>query len=472
MVAPETLTHDEATGQLLCLPEIQKAITSDFVILPCDLISELDGTRLVQQWMSLNPLSSTQQKGGMAVFYPTQGRDWISHKKDETDFISTVPLNASTVRPPHGSLRPHIERVVNTMPTDTLNDKVEEAKGVFEQRWQLTGKYGRVKLKMKYRDAHVYIFPLWVKKFAAQNHFESISEDVLGWWAKSQWQNGLGEKLGLDEVLNERPHLPGNMEDSQFADDSANATTHSPTNAPVSTQESAIGFASRVGKNANSVIRTSSVEVPPLLAYVQPLPTPTSPQALIRRVDTSHALLSISLHLAKQESHPLSHEHKVHPSVILEQQARISQEDSLVAENVKIGMRSAIKSSVIGANCEIGAYARITGCLLMDGVTVGDGVQLTGCIIGKRARIEGTARQESVAPADGEKKKGKKQQEADDNKTTLQDCEVAPHFVVEAGTDAKREKMTAFEMVSTEDEGEGEGEGEDEDENEDEEMEL
>jgi translation initiation factor eIF-2B subunit gamma len=448
LVAPQSLAHDDATGQLFCLPEVQKAITSDFIILPCDLISELDGTRLLQQWMTLNPLSSTKQKGGLALYYPTQGLEWISHKKDETDFITTVPLQVPAVSPPHGSLRPNIEIVVNTMPTDSLNDKVTEASGIFEQRRQLAQKYGRVKLKMKHRDAHVYIFPRWVKEYAARNDFESISEDLLGWWSKAQWQHGLGEKLGLDKVLSQGPTSSHDMDNSQFVD----VATFSTTKVTVPAQEQKVSFAPRVGRDAPTAIATQSLDIPSLLAYVQPTPTPTTPQALIRRVDTSHALLNVSLYLARQPSHPLSHEHKVHPTAILEQQARVSQEDSLVAENVKLGMRSVVKASVIGANCVIGAYARITGCLLMDGVTVGDGVQLAGCIIGRRARIEGTPRVEAVEAADGEKKKGKKKAEDEDDKTSLKDCEVAPHFVVEAGTEAKGEKMTAFEMVSTEDE--------------------
>ena len=116
-------------------------------------------------------------------------------------------------------------------------------------------------------------------------------------------------------------------------------------------------------------------------------------------------------------------------------------------------MRSIVKESVIGANCDIGAYARLTRCVLMDGVTVGDGVQLVGCIIGRRARIEGTKRQEPAPAesAEGEKKKGKRQDD-DDEKTRLTDCEVAPGFIVEAGTEAKGEKMTAFEMAESDEE--------------------
>ncbi|KAF7188309.1 putative translation initiation factor eIF-2B subunit gamma [Pseudocercospora fuligena] len=455
LIAPADLTPTTGTGLLLRLPEVQKAITSDFVVLPCDLISELDGTRLIQQWMTLNPLSisarGTKRKGGLAVFYPTHGLEGISHKKDETDFIATVPLDVPAVPAPQGSLRPDIEQLAIAMPTDTLNDKVEDGKGTFQLRSQLSGKYGRVNMKTKHRDAHIYIFPKWVKDYAARNErFDSISEDVLGWWAKAQWQNGLSEKISLDEALGQTADSSEDMESSQLEEPITEAATLSTTKSS-SRLGKTKGFASRVAGSAPAPA-IEALDVPSVLAYVQPTPTSTSPQPLIRRVDNSHALLNISLYLAKQQAHQLGHEYKVHPTAILAQQARVSQEDSLVAENVKIGFRSNIKESVIGANCDIGAGARLTRCLLMDGVTVGDGVQMVGCIIGRRARIQGLKPQDSSpAVAEGDKKKSKKPVDDDDEKTKLTECEVAPNFVVEAGTEAKGEKMMPFDTEDMDD---------------------
>ena len=53
-----------------------------------------------------------------------------------------------------------------------------------------------------HRDAHIYVFPTWVMDMINQNeHFDSIGEDVVGWWAKAGWQEGLADKLGLREIL-------------------------------------------------------------------------------------------------------------------------------------------------------------------------------------------------------------------------------------------------------------------------------
>ncbi|SMR55225.1 unnamed protein product [Zymoseptoria tritici ST99CH_3D1] len=469
ILAPKDLEQTTGTGAILRLAEVQKRIISDFVILPCDIVSELDGSRILQQWMTLNPLSSSKKrKGGLGVYYPTQGLEGISNKNDETDFIATTPLPRPAVPPPHGSLRPEVETVALSIPTDSLKDSIEENNGVFKMRVQLTQKYGRVKLKMKHRDAHVYIFPRWVKDFAARNEsFDSISEDVLGWWAKAQWQNGLGEKLGLDEVLNQHEASLEDMENSQIEEDIADAAQLSSTKISLPVRPvTDTTFASRVGSRAPLAKGLEPLEVPPLLAYIQPISPsglPTADHPLIRRIDTSAALLSVSLYLAKQTfpTHLLAPEHKIHPSAIVGLQSRVAQEDSLIAENVKIGTRSVVKESVVGANCEIGNYVKLTRCLLMDGVKVGDGVQLTGCIVGRRARIEGvkpmpTEPAEAATEEDGKAKKKKPARDDDEeDRTKLTECEVAPNFVVQAGTEAKGEKMMA-ELAGMEGESEEE----------------
>lgn len=468
LLAPAELEQTTGTGELLRLEEVQKSITSDFIILPCDLVSELDGTKLLQQWMTLNPLSSSssgKRKGALAVFYPTHGLEGISNKNDETDFIATVPLPKPTVPAPKDSLRPDVESLVMHIPKDSLKDRIEDDNGIFKLRVQLTQKYGRVKLKMKHRDAHVYIFPKWVKDYAARNpRFDSISEDILGWWAKAQWQNSLGEKLGMDESLSQRAnsassedlensqHLHGDDEEHEAFSDAAQLSSTKVFAPPV---RSTTKFASRVKTTLPT--RSTTFDVPALQAYIQPSPPSLTP--LIRRVDTTPALLAISLHIAKQPAtHSLSHEHKLHPSASVGLQTRITFEDSLIAENVTIGIRCAIKESVIGANCEIGNNVRLTRCLLMDGVVVGDGVQLTGCVVGRRARIEGLKAVETEAAVEGKGKGKKKDADEDEEKTRLVECEVAPNFVVKAGTEAKGEKMMAELEGMDDDEGDEEDE--------------
>ncbi|KAK3112059.1 Translation initiation factor eIF-2B subunit gamma [Teratosphaeriaceae sp. CCFEE 6253] len=453
VLAPAGLEMNTGTAELLRLPEVQDVVKGDFVILPCDLVSEVEGGRLIQQWLTLNPSGprTRQQKGGLALFYPTHNREGISApKKDETDFLASVPLPSPTVPSPAGSLREGIEEIVTVMPTDTLNDTLEEKKAHLPIRHTLLTRHKRVKLRTKWRDAHVYVFPHWVMEFVKGNEgFESLGEDVLGWWAKAGWQQGLATKLGLDEVLAGKKRGEGGDGGDESEDGDVDASALSSTKSAAAPQAQTPTFAARVGQTAAFAPRQQqhTTVVPPLLAYIQPL-TPGHP--LIRRVDTTPQLASLSLYLARLPSateHPLTHEHKIHPTASIGAQTRISSEDCLIGENVRMGWRCNIKESVVGANCTIGG-----NCVIMEGVAIGDGVTLTGCIGGRRARIEGVP-----APATGEgegdgaqgagkgkKGKGREGDEGEEMKMRLTDCEVAPYYVVEAGTEEKGRTMKGF----------------------------
>jgi translation initiation factor eIF-2B subunit gamma len=453
LLCPASLTQTTGTAEMFRTPEVQKAITSDFIVLPCDLICDLEGSSLLQSWMVLQAGlggatggivdgqsvrmtvggEKSGRRGGLAVWYPTKGLEGVSQKGDETDMVATTPLPRPAVPAPEGHLQPNIERLVLSIPTSTVKDITEDQKS-FPMRHALLRQHGKVKIKTSHRDAHVYFLPFWVKEMIRENQvFDSLSEDVIGWWAKAGWQQGLADKLHLREVLNDAPCTPDAddlmMASSMQLDEEVDlaAMSTSSLSLPTATR-SADTFASRVPGNLETDDTSQdALTIPPILAYVQPSFTDAPTQPLIRRVDTSSLLLSISLRLAKMPSiaeatatgvtpSHFAHAAKVaHPDMI-QQQTRVSEADSLVAENVTIGSRVNIKESVIGVGCSIGNGARLTRCLLMDGVVVGENVTLTGCIVGKRCRIEGGGAK-------------------DEDKTRLTDCEMQPGFVVEWGSE-------------------------------------
>ncbi|KAF2797153.1 eukaryotic translation initiation factor-like protein subunit eIF2B-gamma [Melanomma pulvis-pyrius CBS 109.77] len=458
VLAPKDLTHQTPTGHLFRLPEMQSAITGDFIVLPCDIVCELDGTALLDAWMieeaglgaASGGITNTGKiplgvggerigrRGGLGVWYQTKGEGSV--KGEETDFIATTPLPTPIVPPPSDSLRPNISNLVYTVPTDTLND-ITEAKKCLPIRHSLLRKHGRIKMLTTHRDAHIYFFPYWVIEMIKKNEeFESVSEEVLGWWAKAGWQDGLGDKLGLREIF----HGPENSDSdsgSQVVDDEIDVSRFSTT--WVGGQEHADAaptmLASRVQNSnlpeqaAKSIAAKPKLTVPPILAYVQPS-TPTTP--LIRRVDTAHLLLTISLRLAKLPSveevgkdaaSPFAHQAKVTHKRMIPKKCRVEAENSLLADNVVVEEKCNIKESVIGANCKISEGARLLRCLLMDNVEVGPNAQLTDCILGRHCKIEG-------GPSKG------------DEKTVLKDCEVQDGQVVEWGTEAKNEKFMRFAL--------------------------
>jgi len=473
VLAPKGLTQTTGTGTIFKLPEVVKAVKTDFLVLPCDLVMELDGSSLIQTWMtlqgglgetgmkesehSLYKMERTGRRGGLGVYYPVKNLDGVTHKIEQTDFVATVKPQTSLPISSPDSMSHHVRKVVLSIPTATVKDTVEE-QGALGIRHSLLKQNGRVAIKTGYRDAHIYFFPRWILEMINENEFESLGEDVIGWYAKAGWQVGLSNKLGISKILN---HHSGSdngddpMMSSMTLEEEIDLQGMSSTSVRASPLPSSHDFMrSMPPSRSASIIRlapptpdtnnvsTSSTPrsstIPPLLAYLQPstsLPSPSSQpqiQPLIRRVDTAQLLLLVSLHLAKlpPSTHPLSHNSKIAHSEMIQPRSRVSESDSLIAENVNIASRVTIKESVVGVGCSIGEGCRLTRCLLMDGVVVEDGVSLTGCIIGRRARIE--------------RKKGKKNAKGDaqqdgedggnDGDTKLVDCEVQNGFVVEAGS--------------------------------------
>ncbi|KAF2091179.1 hypothetical protein K490DRAFT_33143 [Saccharata proteae CBS 121410] len=470
ILAPADLTQTTGTGELFRLPEVYNAIKTDFVVLPCDLICELDGASLLEAWMieeaglgdatgGVNNGRSLQmglggeksgRRGGLGVWYQTKDEGAV--KGEETDFIATTPLSSPVVPPPSGSLRPHLSNLVYSIPTDVMKDITEEHKS-FPVRHSLLRQHGCVKMRTTHRTAHIYLFPFWVLEMLRRNEkFDSIS-DAVGWWAKAGWQDGLGDKLGLRDVFNAPGEAGGEdlMTTSGVLNEEVDVANLSSTSASLqgkSRQDEPRTFASRVRDPEVPVLQVKALDpkltVPPLLAYVHP----TQPAApLIRRVDTASLLLNVSLRLArlpsiaevgKDAASPYAHALKVaHPEAV-PKRCRVEEENSLIAENVTIAEKTNIKESVIGSNCKIGEGARLQRCLLMDGVEIGENVQLSGCILGRRCKIEG-------GPAKAA------------DKTVLKDCEVQEGHVVEWGREWKDEKFKRFDGMMEDGVSEDEG---------------
>ncbi|KAH8701834.1 eukaryotic translation initiation factor subunit eIF2B-gamma [Talaromyces proteolyticus] len=454
VIAPKDLEMTMGTAELLRLPEVQECIKTDFLLLPCDLVCEIPGESILDAWMvtqsALGAGNPTREgrsshsvissgpggeqggrRGGLALYYQTDGRE-DSVKGEATDFVAITPLKQDEAPAvPHlvdgpAALRFGLSKLVMSMPMDTVKEKIEQNKG-FLVRHSLIKKYPEVKMLTKYRDAHVYLLPLWVRDWARQQEkLESVSEDLIGYWAKAGWQQGLDEKLGMNKIFQQDSRESHEDESLEEEIDLRNIST---TKAGLNSESPFDASGDKTPLSDSGIETSKSTKLPQLLAYVQRGSAP-----FIRRVDSSAVLLSTSLLLAKLESieevgrqaaSPFAHNQKIAYPEGIAQRCTVTKSDCLLAENVTVEPTCVIKESVIGPNCYISSGARLTRCVLMDGAVVESRAQLTGCIIGRRARIG----RESV----------------------LKDCEVQDANVVPEETDAKNEKFMVFEGL---DEGE------------------
>ncbi|KAF4977557.1 hypothetical protein FZEAL_5928 [Fusarium zealandicum] len=437
ILSPADLDQNTGTADILRLPEIRELIDGDFVVLPCDLVCELGGEKLLQSWMvksaSLTDLLGTARlsnghrslhSGGLGVWYDTKSTAPV--KRENTDFIATAPLPASAVTPPKGSLFSNLSKLVYSMPTDSLNDLTEDKKGL-PFRHGLLRAHSRLRMFTTHRDAHIYIFPRWILDFVKENErLESIGEDVIGWWAKAGWQSGLAEKLQMESVcgygrVEEKPESP--QEGSNSPRDHSPDSKSTEKLISSTAADSTVPGISVEGESSHG--KKTQFEVPPIVAYINPV---GSSAPLIRRVDTAPLLLAVSLQLAKLPSleetggespSPYAHARKIAYPEGVKPRTTITKQDSLIAENVTVEEKTSIKESVIGAGSQINEGAKLLQCLLMEGVVVGKACKLTRCILGKRCVI-----------GDG---------------TVLTDCEVQENLLVEARTDDKDNKLMSSE---------------------------
>lgn len=392
LVSPQGLDYNTGTAEILRLPEIRDIIKCDLVVLPCDLVCEIGGDKLLQAWMvkaaSLPDLLGEEGpsycSGGLGVWYETKTANPI--KGEETDFLATTPMSRDLTSPKNYILQ-HLSYLALSMPTDSLNDLVE-AKNAFPLRHGLLRKHPKLRILTTHRDAHIYFLPKWVVDFVKENEkLETIGEDVVGWWAKATWQTELPEKLGLMNVLRGRvtatestaaaredsPPPPGEVLNSR-------GSGSSPSADPEDTHNSFLN-------------KPAQASVPPVLAYIYPS-EPDAP--LLRRVDTAQLLLAVSLRLAKLPSieetgsdaaSPFAHPKKIAYPDGVKPRTTITRQDCLIANNVMVDEKTSIKECVVGANCQIKEGAKLFQCLLMDDVVVGKGCKLTRCILGKRSDI-------------------------------------------------------------------------------------
>ncbi|KAB8527791.1 hypothetical protein FH972_025443 [Carpinus fangiana] len=496
VLAPSDLALTTGTAEIFRLREVQDAITSDFIILPCDLVSELPGSSLLEAWMTLQGglggatggngtgLESwstrldvggekSGRRGGLGVWYQTKDdvpEGGVGVKKEETDFLATTEISNTAISAPVGTLHQRIRNVVMTMPTDALKDTMDE-KGALNVRHQLLRKHGNVRMLTTHRDAHIYLLPYWVKEYMNRNDvFESIGEDALGWWAKAGWQEGLSEKLQFQEVMRKkrRKSEPMNaLEDAPVDIAALSSTTQSKLSLQASDASSrpqpnrVSSFASRVGPvspppETETSPSQKSTPVPPLLAYMHPAPTPLiieDPKENKNKQQQKQSAPDVAK--TKKEPHiPLIRRTDTVPlllsiSLYLARLPALSDYPSPASPSSLSHAHKAhptstlptqstidLKTVLIDANCTLQPRITLRECTIGASVSIASGSRLTRCVV-----MEGVVIEEKVVLTGcvlGRRCKIGKGSE-------LRDCQVEEKFVVAEGSTGKGEVMAGFD---------------------------
>ncbi|RMD41041.1 hypothetical protein DV735_g4072, partial [Chaetothyriales sp. CBS 134920] len=394
LLAPADLEHTTPTAELLRLPEVQKLIKRDFLLLPCDLVCTIPGETFLESYLtslaglggigiasdsSYGPSKSetnflggerSGRRGGLSIWYNTVNRE-ESVKKEECDFMCTAKLDSQNSSPLPAKLATKdigtVRKLVWAMPMSELSDQIEESKDKsWKIRQSLLSRHGGIKVLTQYRDAHIYFFPHWIKDFARLNEdFESVSEDLVGTLAKAEWRS---------------PRYASRFRIEKIFSTKADRSEDKRPRGEIPIEEEV------------DLLSLSSTQITPLVRRVDTTPLLLSVSLLLAKIpsieDSSSAISTAnSTSSSKPGSVQYAHGQKVASTATVAPRVTISRSDSLIGPNSTIATQCVVKNSCIGANVSLGQGCRITGSVIMDGSTIGDKCVLTGTVVGKKVKL-------------------------------------------------------------------------------------
>ncbi|KAG2173592.1 hypothetical protein INT43_005010 [Umbelopsis isabellina] len=317
---------DEDFGTADAIRSIADRITTDFIVLPCDLHTELVPRDFLDHHRISNPTMSA------LIYEATKGEKGFPGKEDDT--AQYIGIDAAE------------SRLIHLADYDSSEDEVS-------LRMSMLWRFPRVKLHMNLQDAHLYIFKHWVLDvIKAKEKISSIRQDLVPLIIKCQYQRKLVEVEEMDKYAKSDDLLDTALSLSTVYDefDETLLNQHDPFKTYFKSNIKAHAFVYRGGYcgRANTIPKYNDMN---RLASKQGL-------SIKRIADTAEVT-----------------------------QKPLIGNDSVVGEYTKVAEKSSVKRSVIGAHCIIGKNVKIANSIIMDHVVIEDSVKLDGCIVCNNAKI-------------------------------------------------------------------------------------
>jgi len=322
---------DEDFGTADAIRSISDRITTDFIVLPCDLHTELIPREFLDHHRINNPTMTA------LIYEPTKVEKGFPGKEDDTAQYIGIDTTES--------------RLVHIADYDSSEDEVS-------LRLSMLWRFPRVKLHVNLQDAHLYIFKHWVLDVIKEKEkISSIRHDLVPLIVKCQYQRKLVEIENMHKYTKKDDLLDTAMSLSTVYDDYDEnlLNEHDPFKSNFKSNIKVNTFVYRGGYcgRANTIPKYNEMN------------RLTSKQGLsIKRIaDTAEVT-----------------------------QKPLIGNDSLVGEYTKIAEKSSVKRSIIGAHCIIGKNVKIANSIIMDHVVIEELVKLDSCIVCNNAKVlEGSA---------------------------------------------------------------------------------
>ncbi|RCI01191.1 hypothetical protein CU097_015479 [Rhizopus azygosporus] len=316
-------TVDEDIGTAEALRAIKDKIDRDFIVIPCDLITELNPRDLLDAHRVNDPTFT-------ALFYEPGSTETPSKDDEPLPYVG-------------------IDATQNALVYMAQRSEDED----FSMRMSLLKKFPRVRIHTDLQDAHFYIFKRWVIDIVAdKENVESISEDLIPLLVKCQHQRKLVKRENIEKYSSSYHNL--------FANALSLSTTQS------------IGINDSFSKDPIQPDFNS-----PIKSYVH-----VYRGGFCGRGNTIASYNELNRYVTKQGANIM----RQPATAEIAPRTQVGN-DSVVGEYTKIDERSSVKKSCVGAHCVIGKNVKIANSVIMDHVVIHDNVKIDGCIICNHAKI-------------------------------------------------------------------------------------
>ncbi|KAG0038869.1 hypothetical protein BGZ82_010585 [Podila clonocystis] len=321
---------DDNTGTADALALIKDKIKTDFIVISCDLLTELIPHQFLDLHRSEDPTVTA------LFFEPNKGEGGPSGSSKIKDVTQYVGIDASN------------SQLVYLNNSDVMDSDE------FSLRMSLLSQHPVLNITRLLQDGHLYVFKRWVidliSVVSQKRTMASIKEHVLPLLVKSQQQKVLADREGVTKVV--EAAMAANPSTQKLA--LSLSTTQSPRNT-----------GSEKGE-WKSPIKCK--------AFV------ASKDVYCGRANSIPNYFEVNRYYTKITD-------KVrNPGATSQVQTQVGA-DSLIGDDTKIGDRSSVKKSTIGAHCTIGKNVKIVNSIVMDHAVLEDNVKLEGCIICSGSKV-------------------------------------------------------------------------------------
>lgn len=389
----QEVSQDEEFGTLDALLLIKDRLKSDFILLSCDIISDISMAPLIETFRLERPSILT-----LLTQYPRQNIDTESHSttdgsKSKSSTIPSISL-------------PQSDEIVITDSKETILLGLEHRSSIdseeeFQLPLNLIYQHPLLKIRTDLYDPHVYIISHYMLRVISllrdkqlqykkqdDDIYTSFREEFIPWWVKTQYHSQsykLYEQLIKNSIQSHSSHISIKNNDNDIYDQGYDSYNHNNMNRLPNPGE--------YGYCRIHILNLSCGQI-------------------CARANTLSTWSELNKFIAKTCMYP--------GSIRLASTAEISVKtqigsDSMIGDHTRIGDRCSIKKSIVGSQCVLGNNVKLSGCVIMDYVTIEDNVKLDSVIVCQKAIIR--------------------------EKASLKDCEVGVGYIVERELVTKGETL-------------------------------